>query len=689
MKKRQTKNQRKQKQKQKQRQNRPMKRFEKINWKKVWTWLIPILLITFLAYLPALDGEFTNWDDNDYITDNLKIRHLDVETVKDIFSSYLMGNYHPITVLSFTIDYHFVKYEPFWYHLHNVLLHLMTTALVFFFIFKLVNFNSRAPNYWIPLITALLFGVNAMHVESVAWTVERKDLLYTLFFLLSLISYLNFLRKRSALYFVLALVLFVLSLTSKAQAVTLAVVLVAIDFLLNRKLLSKQVILEKIPFFVLSFIFGIIAIKAQQASEAISDITQYPFHERIVFAAYGFTQYLLKLTVPVQLSAFYPYLMGPNQQLPAVYWLYLLPALGVAYLAFTSVKKNKRLAFGIWFFIVNVFLVLQLLPVGNAIMADRYSYVPSIGFFFLIALGVNHLIIKKKQQQNLLLAGVGVYALLLSVLTYNRCGDWHDSMTLWNDVIEKHDNIPVAWNNRGILKKNSNDLEGAIEDYNRALKIDPNYSLAYVNRGNANRRLGKYKESIADFDKAIQLKPENSMAYSNRGIAKANIGKSEEAKKDFDKAIELKPDYGDAYSNRGGILISMKRYEDAIKDLNKSLNINPLAPDPYTNRGIAKSQLKDYEGAIKDFNTVIGMQPQNTDAFLNRAFTYANKGDYQLAISDFNTVIQQRPNSGIAYFYRGISKEKMGKKDEACKDYHLADKYNFAAAKAQIAYSCK
>ncbi|RLD65704.1 MAG: hypothetical protein DRI95_08045, partial [Bacteroidetes bacterium] len=267
---------------------------------KILLWSAIIILITTAAYFPAFQNGITNWDDDNYITNNPTLKQISTENIKQIFSEYYMGNYHPLAMFSLSFDYQIGgenaegEIQAWIYHFTNVLLHILNSLLVLWLVYLLLGRFDMA------VVAALLFGVHTLHVESVAWISERKDVLYALFFIASLISYIYYINKKDIKFYAISLLLFTLSLLSKGQAVSLAVTLLAIDYLFNRKLLDKKVIVEKAPYFILALIFGIVAIYAQKAGDALHDENSYEFYKRIGFAGYTFTQYILKLFLPVK-----------------------------------------------------------------------------------------------------------------------------------------------------------------------------------------------------------------------------------------------------------------------------------------------------------------------------------------------------------------------------------------------------
>lgn len=297
-----------------------------------------------------------------------------------------MGNYHPFTILTFAIEYYFFGLNETGYHTVNLLLHLMNAILVFRAVLLLGNKGGVA------LIAALFFGIHPLHVESVAWVSELKDLLYTFFFLASYIFYLKYIKGGHKKYYIMALFLFLASLLSKAMAVSLPVVFILTDYFKGRKI-NKSTLVDKIPFFFLAIAFGIVAILAQKSFGA-TDVDKFPFLQRILFACYGFISYLLKLLFPLNLSAYYPYPVNSGENIPIKYYIYLIVFAGLMAGVIFSLRFKKDISFGIGFFAITIFLVLQLFPVGETFMADRYSYVPSIGIFYLAGEGLYYYGIK-------------------------------------------------------------------------------------------------------------------------------------------------------------------------------------------------------------------------------------------------------------------------------------------------------
>ena len=567
-----------------------------------------ILLITIIAYLPVFHNGFV-WDDAEYIQNNPLIKSLDI---KAIFSQFYFSNYQPVTILFYAIEYHSFVLNEAGYHAINLALHLFNVMLVFYAIFLLSN---RAE---IALVAALLFGIHPLHVESVAWASGLKDVLYTLFFLASYIFYIKFIKTNSRKFYFYSLLLFLLSLLSKGMAASLPLVFILTDYFIhnnpkkNIKFLNAKSLLEKIPFFTLSLVFGILSVLAQQARGAIHDITVIPFFQRIIVACYGFISYLIKIFLPIDLCAFYPY----PYSIPLYYYVYVLLFIALVIFVVYSIRFSKKIMFGIGFFFAALLLVLQLLPVGGAIMADRYCYIASIGIFYLAAEGFYWLWNKNYKVHSIVL--LSVFTLFFSIKTYSRCEVWKDEMTLWNDVISQYQIVPNAYNSRGNLLMKENKFNEALNDFNKAIELKPDFSDAYYNRGILYGNEKKYNEALNDYNKSIELNPGYFGAYNNRGNIFKEEKKYKEAFKDFSNAIELKPDFEKSYNNRGNVLMDEKKYDESIKDFDKAIELKPDYAIAYFNRAMAEYFSDKKDKACMDFQKSAGLGFQPASDFYNR-----------------------------------------------------------------------
>jgi tetratricopeptide (TPR) repeat protein len=552
-------------------------------------WLLGICAITALVFSPMLANGFTNWDDQFYITENPLLRGPDWA---GIFSKPVVSNYHPLTVGSLALNYQYGALSPYSYHLVDWLLHIVNTGLVFLLAFRLSN-GQR----WVGLITAMLFGLHPMHVESVAWASERKDVLYTAFFLLSLLSYLRYIQQPDWKKYSLSLVLFAMSLLSKPAAVTLPVVLLLVDWYRGRSLTDQKVWLEKLPFFALALLFGVLTLQFQ-SEQAIADQEYYPIWQRITFACYGFGEYIKRLFWPAPLSAVHPFPVAGI--IPISYYPALLVT-GATAAAAWYFRRNKDILFGIAFYAVNVALVLQLLAFGNSVISERYTYVPYIGLAFTLAMAWTNSTWPATTKNSLLglffLAGVG-----FAVLTNQQVRVWKDSLTLWTKSIEAYPTGYVARSNRAhYLFTKLNKYDEAVADYTIALQTEPDHANSLENRTVIYLNQQKYEAALADAGQYVRFHPDRPRAYLLRAFTLDKLGKTDKAIADYTKCIELAPQDEEPRGNRGVIYYNSKQdYRAAKEDFDTGIRLNPKKGANYLNRARCWIRSGNKAEALKD-----------------------------------------------------------------------------------------
>jgi tetratricopeptide (TPR) repeat protein len=595
--------------------------------------LLLLSIFTFVCFSNAFKNEFTNWDDPGYVLDNPLVKSLSFENIKKIFSQNVMGNYHPISILSLAIDFHFYKLSPHGFHTTSILIHFFNVLLVFAF------FRLLTGRIIIAFITALFFGIHPMHVESVSWVAERKDVLYFFFYMASLCMYVFFIRKQGKkwLFYALTLLLFIFSLLSKGQAVTLPVVLLLIDYFTGRKF-DKKCIFEKIPFFIIALFFGLVAFYAQKISGAITDIPVFPLYERILFASYSLLSYTLKMIFPESLSAFYPYPTKVNNVLPVYFFAAPVVLLVLLLLFIRYFKKNKALAFGICFYILNLVLLLQVLPVGGSMMSERYTYLSYLGLFFITGTAFSKIWFsqnKKLSGYKYLFAFVlFVYTGYISYKTFERNKVWKNSEVLWTDVIKQYKNVVIAYGNRGSYYQKNEKIDAALADFNEALRLKPDHPEALVNRSDIFRKKGQYDLSIADCDKALNAVKDYPGAYMNRGIAYCIVGRYDEAFNDFGKVIAQDPKNPNVYCNRGNLYDMRGKLDSALADYSKAIFLKPEYAEAYYNRGKTYIRLTNFDAAINDFNSALNYNSKSPETYYFRSYAYRSKKDYSNALKD-------------------------------------------------------
>jgi Flp pilus assembly protein TadD len=595
--------------------------FEKFSLKKDGLILAGILIITLILFSPTFKYGFVNWDDDVNVTNNQNITKLDKQSIQAIFSESIIGGYNPLTTLSFAVEYKIWGLKPGVYHTNNVILHLVCTLLVYLLLRQL------GMNYFIAALTALLFGIHPLRVESVAWVTERKDVLYSMFFLLSTIAYVAYRKTKNLLYYSLSLLIFIFSLLSKIQAVSLPLSLIAIDLLIDKRF-NWKLLLNKIPFLILSAITGIVGIYFLQQQGSLETGTVLPFFQRIFIGSYSLLVYLVKAFVPYEMSAIYP---APDK-LTIMHYLSMPIVLLSGYLIWKIKKLRIKIIAGTLFFLFNIMFMLQVVGAGQGYLADRFTYIPYLGLFFIAAFILNSLI--SGAFKTGVWAFVIIYMLILAGITIQRVKVWENSETLFTDVISKYPKVAVAHNNMGKYFRETNQYDKAIASYSKSLEIDPKGYVTYSNRGKALFDKGRVDEALSDFNNCLAINPDYVEALSNRGAALASKNRFKDALVDLDKAIKLDPANINAYSNRSLAYYYTNEFEKAINDITTYLKLSPDDADMINIRALCYAQLRRNDEALADYNRSIELKPSQGIFYQNRSFYYNLNGDKQRALND-------------------------------------------------------
>ncbi len=629
------------------------------------------MLLTALSLFPSLHNTFTNWDDGEYVSGNSLIRSLSFHHILRLFSpeSTVSGNYQPLTILSLAINYACGKLNPTGYIAANVMLHLLNVLLVFIFIRKI----SRSDR--IASLSALLFGVHPMHVESVAWVTGRKDVLYALFYLSALAGYVRYLEvkgRERILPYCLVFLFFVLSLLSKSAAVTLPALLFLLDFYLARAF-SSRLILEKLPFLALSVIFGWLAITGQASGGSLGRSYALSMPDRLCITSYSYLFYIVKFFIPIKLSAFYPYPHSLPSSLPAAFKLSPLFAAFTAGSAYYC-RRSRAFLFGFFFFLITVIFILHFVPVGATVTADRFTYIPYIGLSFIVAYYCEKLLTMchRTKPVSAVLAAAGICVIaILCYGAHERCKAWKDSITLWSDVIGQFPSS-IPYNYRGLAYYANGDYAGAITNFNLAVACNPGYADAHFNRALAYYAAGDYIKAIDGYTGALTCNPGYYQAYDGRGRAYYATGDYAHAVADYTRAAAYNPAYAKAYYNRGIVYAALGNFGRALQDYSRAVSIDPDFADAYYNGGQACLALNDLDNAIRYYSHAIGCDSGRVGAYNSRGIAYCLKGDNDRAIADYDRAIARDPAYLLSYVNRGNALMAQGNYDRAIRDFSTA-----------------
>jgi len=584
---------------------------------------VAVALMTLLIYLPALRDGFVNWDDDTYILENPYIRSFNLAFFKWSFLDFYAANWHPLTWMSHALDYALWGLNPLGHHLTSIILHAVNTFLLVLLLQRLLSLPKETARIKEPSaflhertiliaagITGLLFGLHPVHVESVVWVAERKDLLCALFFLLSISMYTESVRSQELVvrsqksggrsnqsgdstndeagqrsyfinkHYLLTFGFFILALLSKPMAVSLPVVLLILEWYPLNRIRSWKTLRtacgEKLPFIALSLISSILTILAQRSGDALQSMDFAPLSTRVLVAAKALIAYLEKLIWPLNLIPFYPY----PQDIAPFSLEYLLPIVLVIVITIICLLliDRQRVWLSVWgYYVVTLIPVLGIVQVGIQSMADRYTYLPGIGPFFIMGLvaawawsKVNALTTFGLPIKIVGLAVVILVCISLLSITLRQIDIWKGGLELWTYVIERDPGIPRAYNNRGLMYVDRDQFDKAKDDFDQAIALEPTWYAAYNNRGMLYGRTGRFDNAIADFEKTITLNPSFFMVYNNLGILYAKTGLFNKAFEQFNKAIMLNQEHAMAYYNRGLLYLRTGNKELAVSDYQKA-----------------------------------------------------------------------------------------------------------------------
>lgn len=572
-----------------------------------------MLLVSAIILFPVTDNLWVLWDDPTYVLEN---EYLKVNSWNDVFQqfalTFVQGNYHPLTILSLAIDYSIDGLNPRVFHTSNLLFHLANSALVYVFVFRLFKEKKMA------LLVSFLFAIHPMHLESFAWVSERKDVLYVFFFLIALLQYLNYQANGKKQTYFACLFFFLLSLWSKGMAVVFPPILLLLDYLAKRKFTTK-LLLEKAPFFILSLLFGIIAIWAQEESGAISSNKEAPLFFAFLVPFYGLFQYLVKTIAPFNMSAMHSYPMLTDDQIPFDLKFAFVPVLVLLIVLVKYFRKDRKVMFGFAFFLVSIFPVLQILSVGSAIIAERFSYLSYIGLFIVLAIIMERGLKADKTKRSLTLVGLIIYLVMLVVQTHQRIPIWYNDESLWTDVIDSYPNDYFGYMKRGSFRARNGDAERALIDIERSISIFPYDYYAINNRGMIYMAKKEYALAMKDFSAAIKLEPELYEAYLNRGLIYLNTGNYPLALKDLKTAEKRGPNKELCFLNQALLYERMDSLKQTAFAYKKALTINPQNFQTYAYRGSFYLKLNKPALALEDFNKALRLNKEFGKAYYGKA----------------------------------------------------------------------
>jgi len=650
-----------------------------------------------LVFWQVRNFDFSNYDDNVYVYENPHVLNgLSIDAIYWAFTTGYASNWHPLTWLSLMLDCQLFGPNPGMIHLVNVFFHIANTLLLFTVLKKMTG------SLWPSAFVAAAFALHPMHVESVAWIPERKDVLSTLFLLLAMWAYICYCRcvavpataKRTSTagveakhYYLLAIVLFILGLMAKPMLVTLPFLLLLLDYWPLERFGQRTVfylVREKIPFFILSAVSSAVTFFVQRSGGAVVDAGVFLLYDRFTNAFLSYAKYIAKMFWPWNLAVFYPFGAG------APFWQIAACALllfGISFLVVRLGRNQKYLPVGWFWFLGTLVPVIGVVQVGSQAYADRYTYIPYIGLFIIIAWALPQLLSKwtsaglsrqarrgsvESLQRKIVLGSlIALVLTALGICAHRQVSFWNNGITLFSRAIKVTKNNWFAHNSLGVACARLGRYSEAIEVYQQAIKINPHYEEAYLNLGNAYSNLGRYSDAVDAYQQAVKIKPDYVYAYNNLGLAYGNLGRWPEAIEAHKQTVKIKPDYAETQYSLGNAYTKLNRRTEAIDAYQQAIKIKPDYAEAYNNLGFVYSSLGRYQQEIEIYRQAIKIKPDYADAYNNLGAAYENLGRYSEAIVAYKQAVKIRPDYAEAHYNLGNIYFTTGDKNSALTEYNI------------------
>ena len=645
---------------------------------------LALLVLTIWAFLPSVDNDFVTYDDPDYVTSQPMVqRGLNWETVVWAFTTTDASNWHPLTWLSHALDCQLFAANAAGHHLTSLLLHAVNTLLVFLVLRALTGAS------WRSFFVAALFGVHPLRVESVAWVAERKDVLSTFFWMLTLLAYAAYARRAegggqkpegrgqraevrpptsdlgpltSAAYW-LALLFFALGLLSKPMLVTLPFVLLLLDYWPLRRVSGAgfqgsgpkfshpatritflQLVVEKLPFLLLSAAACVVTFLAQRQGGAV-DAT-IPFERRTANAVISVLRYLGKLFWPTDLAVFYPY---PLQWPIWAVALAVITVLGITLLALKFRTRGPFLIIGWLWFLGTLVPVIGLVQVGQQSMADRYTYIPSLGILVALVWGGYELVLRRMGLMRPMGVLAGGAIVVCALLTRQQTTLWKNTEVLARHALAVTGENFAAYNLLGSALLRRDRIDEAVEQFRNAVRLQAASADAHSNLAVALQRQGRRDEAIGHYQLALKLRPRYPQAHYNFATALEAAGRLPEALENYSLVLRERPNFLDARFNLASVLLRLERYDEAIAQFQQVLQLSPDSPDALTNLGVAFDRKGRLDEALHCYQKVIELKPDDAKAFFNLGVALQRKGIIPDAVKCFEQAIRLQPDYAAAH----------------------------------------
>jgi tetratricopeptide (TPR) repeat protein len=634
---------------------------------------LALMLITAAVFYQVCTYDFINYDDPIYVYENPNIQtNFTAKAIKWAFSTNRSSNWHPLTWLSHMLDWQLFGLAAGGHHFTNLIFHIANTLVLF------IVLKQMTHRIWPSAFVAALFALHPLHVESVAWVAERKDVLSTFFWMLTMWAYVRFVGRPKISRYLLVVVFFALGLMAKPMLVTLPFVLLLLDYWpferigptispkcgkAETKYLLFYLLIEKVPLFVMTVVSCIVTFTVQQKG---SGLVLMSLKLRIFNALISYVEYIGKMIWPVHLSMFYPH-PGRNVSIPyAIISAVFLLVVTILILRFAT--DHRYLVTGWFWYIGTLVPVIGLIQVGEQAIADRYTYIALTGLFIIIAWGLPELLGKWRYQKIILWISSLAVLSVLTTLTYFQQQYWKNSMTLFEHALKVTNNnyqahFCIAYT---LLKQGR--IEEAIRHGTEGVRINPNHANAIVTLGVALSKAGRIDEAIDCFKRAIEIKPGFANAHFNLAIILTTKGRLNEAVSHYRIALETM-DTIDLHRNFGYTLLKLGRFEEAAAEYRKVLTAMPDNPDVLDKLSYALAHIGKLDEAISLYNKALQVAPDSVELRTGLALTLMENGNLSAAAKEYEKILLIQPQNVVAHNGLGTILSQQGKFDEAIGEY--------------------
>ena len=637
------------------------------------TFCLFLVIATSVVYEQVQGHEFLNYDDNRYVTENRNVTNGFSGVGENIlwaFTTSHASNWHPVTWLSHMLDVQLFGLNPKGHHLTSLFFHIANALLLFLILAR------KTGAHWQSGFVAAMFALHPLNVEPVAWIAERKSVLSTFFWMLTLWAYIRYTENPNVKRYFLVVLFLALGLMSKPMLVTVPFILLLLDYWpLDRLKLEKENVLplirEKIPLFVLVGISCVITFTVQKSGGAIHSVELNSLAARLNNALVSYMAYLQHLVWPLELAVFYPH---PGHALSA--WKGAASGMVLVCITFFAVRMIRRAPYVLvgWFWYLGTLMpAIGIVQVGDQAMADRYAYIPLIGIFIVIAWGLPELIAHWQHRKKMLAVSAGILISVLMALTWLQVTHWENSVKLFRHAVEvtntEYPTSAVSYNNLGHALNSRGEFEEAVVHYRKAIRLNPGYAQAHNNLGSALSELMQLDEAMAHYREAIGLDPGHAEAYNNLGNAMSQRMQLDEAVKQYQEAIRINPGHAETYFNLGVALRKQLKFEEAMAQYTEAIRLKPDFPHAHNNLGGLLDQKGNIETAIVHYKEAIRFHPNYAEAHNNLGSALGQKGNIEEAIAHFETAVSIDPDYTHARNNLALALSIAGKAEEA--DVHL------------------